>query len=511
MQSGKQPKRPPVILLAFANEHDERPLEHLQHERDLLQEALEPLERDGLCKLVVEPIATLDRITKRLAEFGSRVRVFHFAGHAAARVLKFEKQDGSSTSIDATGFARLLASGEAPDIVFLNGCSSAEQARELLNEGVLAVIGTTDAIDDNVATRMSAHFYQRIAANASIREAFDFARHRHSAEFGDDHRHAYRSIEFEDEGGSEPDGWPWELHARPNDRDRVENWSIRGLQNAPSDAADVTLLGYMCDRREQIDWLVNTALPRQDQSSPNRPLGLIVHGPLGEAHTEFLRRLQEWDLPRYLQAQTGVARSVKLVSIDWNNSIDALRRELAIEIAGNEEATVDEIQRSIIESRESTIIETTVGTREWGASTPDTVKEWFDLFEGFGDLPSGQLLLPVVMILEKKSEDGRFKFWKSGPEKFVRRFGSSHSITEPLPRLEPVPMEAVTDEWLREDFAEQAKDLIDEVRMERNFLVARLRPFVKDLYRREAKDALPMEDIGDPLAAEIQSILQDVR
>lgn len=513
MRSKLQSKRPPVILLAFANEDGKRRLPNLQEERDELQDALEPLQTDGLCKLVVEPIATLDRISKRLAEFGDRLAIFHFAGHAAARVLQFENSDGGSDDIDAKGFARLLCSGpRTPDVVFLNGCSSGDQAEELLNNGVLAVIGTTDAIDDNVATKMSALFYQRIAAGGSITQAFDLAAGHHESLFKSDRKRAFRDAYFENSESPASTEWPWQLHPRTGDRKRVEEWSIHGLQNKESSGTDATLLGYMCDRKDQIDVFLEKALPEHDADSANRPLGLIVHGPLGEAHVEFVRRIHEWDLPRYLQARSGVARPVNKVSIDWKNDATALQRELAIALTGRDDAAVNDIQQSIIESRASTIVETTVGIGDWSGVTPGVIRHWLNIFAGFGDLPKGQLLLPVVVILEKPSPWDRLQFWKTMPERFVARFGAPESMsTEPLPQLEPVPMDAVTDQWLRQDFEEQAKDLIDELNLERNYLVAELRPFVKTLYQDEGKDALPMEDLGDRLAVKIQNILQETR
>ena len=60
-------------------------------------------------------------------------------------------------------------------LVFLNGCSTADQVEVLRNAGIPAVIATTEGIDDAVATEFAKGFYASLADDHDLRTAFHTA------------------------------------------------------------------------------------------------------------------------------------------------------------------------------------------------------------------------------------------------------------------------------------------------------------------------------------------------
>ena len=58
----KEKNKPPVVLLAFANDYQGKNLEYLEAERDEIYNALKTAEHDRLCQVEIIFNATLDKI-----------------------------------------------------------------------------------------------------------------------------------------------------------------------------------------------------------------------------------------------------------------------------------------------------------------------------------------------------------------------------------------------------------------------------------------------------------------
>ncbi|MDJ0911804.1 MAG: CHAT domain-containing protein [Woeseiaceae bacterium] len=517
MNAGTRTKKAPVILLAFSDERDGRRLTSLQNERRSLEAALEPLQDEGLCEIVVEPTATIDDITRRLDQFGDRLAIFHFAGHASPDAIQMESADGGTTNIDATGFAGLLSARgrRPPSLVFINGCSSAEQSIELLNQGVLAVVGTLDSVDDDVATGFAGLFYQQIAGSRSIAEAFDFAESRYASEFGKETQRAYRQVEFED-GDPPSNEWPWKLYPEGDKGKRAREWSIAGLKSTAEEARNTRLLGYMCDRRDQVDFLIDKLLPEQELESSSRPVGLIVHGPTGEAHRKFLKRLEVWDLPHYLSSKSGVQPLVQHVELEWKNSAESLQRQFAEQLTGRGDASPDEVLAAYADTRSPMIVSAMIDIDDWSKSTPKAIEGWFSYIATLGELPKGQAMLVVVAVREEPSSQwDQAKIWKATPARFVKKFNAPKDMTAAaLPRLEPIPKRIVTDQWLdrKEEFEAQVKELLDELpAARREGVILEIHAYVDKLYKEEESDVLQMRVLGANLALKIHNVIEEAR
>lgn len=156
----------PVILLMFANQQDAY-LDKLKEESKKINDILSTHHDKGTIEVYREESTTTDDLSKALTRFDKRTVIFHYAGHADGGSLRFEGGDGN-----AAGLAELL--GQLPNLklVFLNGCSTQDQVKFLLENGVKAVIATAVPINDEKAVLFAENFYRSFSNNHSIESAF---------------------------------------------------------------------------------------------------------------------------------------------------------------------------------------------------------------------------------------------------------------------------------------------------------------------------------------------------
>lgn len=152
----------PVIFLAFANDRDNTVgyLRNLPDEARRIRAALERAEQAELCEVVVRSNSTAQDIFKVFQDpkYRNRVGIFHYGGHANGYELLLESAAGQAAAADAGGLADFLGHQQGLKLVFLNGCSTQQQTQGLLDANVPAVISTSRAIDDKVATDFSSQF-----------------------------------------------------------------------------------------------------------------------------------------------------------------------------------------------------------------------------------------------------------------------------------------------------------------------------------------------------------------
>ena len=174
--SREESRAKPVVFLAFANEQEgQHYLRNLPEESRQLQSILQEAEDRGLCELVVRTNATLDLVDEVFRRHGSRVALFHFAGHADADRLLLESASGAMAA-HAEGLAGYLGGQGGVKLVFLNGCSTRPQVAELLRKGIDVVVATARPIDDDSARKFAVDFYQQLVAGRTFRDAFEKAR-----------------------------------------------------------------------------------------------------------------------------------------------------------------------------------------------------------------------------------------------------------------------------------------------------------------------------------------------
>ncbi|MEW6737554.1 MAG: CHAT domain-containing protein, partial [Acidobacteriota bacterium] len=219
----------PVIFLAFANDQQDgnNYLRQLPIEHNELRQALNQLRIRELCEIVERANVGFDQVVEIFQEYRNRIVIFHFGGHANSYQLLFESIDGQTKAVPARRLAELCHNQSGLKLIFLNGCATRQQAEELLNTNVPAVIATSQAIDDQVARMFASCFYRGFANGASIRTAFDEAATMVLAEKGEQYREFYfsgvKSIN---------ERFPWELFLKRG-RETVAQWSLSDACNDP--------------------------------------------------------------------------------------------------------------------------------------------------------------------------------------------------------------------------------------------------------------------------------------
>lgn len=222
----------PVMFLAFAQDRvpGSTYLRNLPFELDGIRKALHQVRQAGLCEVVERANTTVENILDVFQEYQDRIAVFHYGGHAESYQLLLESLTGECTVAHSTGLVSFLAKQKGLKLIFLNGCCTQQQALDLVHAGIPAVVGTSQAIADEVATDLSVRFYKGLASGRSIDHAWAEAVDEVKIEQGADWRHLYA-----DSKSNRPDRFPWDIYYRDG-AEKVKDWSL-------PDAADNPLFG----------------------------------------------------------------------------------------------------------------------------------------------------------------------------------------------------------------------------------------------------------------------------
>jgi WD40 repeat protein len=216
----------PVIFLAFANDKvdNARYLRNLPMEMSGIRKALYEAEDAELCEVVERANATIEDILDIFQDnrYKDRIAVFHYGGHADGYQLLLEQLDGSHSIAHGAGLVSFLAKQKGLKLIFFNGCSTQQQAIELVQGGVPIVVGTSQAISDDVATSLAVRFYSGIANGASIgrawAEAIDLIKIQKG---GENTRGLYRKSAVQEV----EDRLPWEMHLKTG-AEMVKEWNL---------------------------------------------------------------------------------------------------------------------------------------------------------------------------------------------------------------------------------------------------------------------------------------------
>ncbi len=226
------PSDKPVIFLAFAQDRVEGGayLRNLPLEQDGIRKALQKAKQAGLCEIVERSNTTVENILDVFQEYQDRIAIFHYGGHADSYELLLESLSGEHAMARSEGLVSFLARQKGLHLVFLNGCSSRQQALDLTEAGVPAVIGTSQKISDEIATNLSGRFYRGLAAGLAIErawaEAIDQIKiEKDTASFRGMHG---EGIAEEDAGNR----LPWEIYYREG-AEIVKEWNLPAAANQP--------------------------------------------------------------------------------------------------------------------------------------------------------------------------------------------------------------------------------------------------------------------------------------
>ncbi|MGD2086401.1 MAG: hypothetical protein PVH61_09490 [Candidatus Aminicenantes bacterium] len=218
-------KQKPVIFLAFANDRvdDAAYLRNLPNELRGIREELEEAKNEGLCEVVERSNVTIEDILDVFQDdtYKNRIAIFHYGGHASGYQLLLESLSGGHGPAHREGLAAFLARQEGLKFVFLNGCSTQQHALELTQAGIPAVVGTSQSINDEVATNLSIRFYNGIANGASLEKAWldaedSIKTQKGTANFRDLYWQGKEEIE---------DRFPWDIFYKKG-AEKVKDWNL---------------------------------------------------------------------------------------------------------------------------------------------------------------------------------------------------------------------------------------------------------------------------------------------
>jgi hypothetical protein len=182
---------PPLRILGMvASPRDLDPLD-VEHEKGLMDEAIEDLQADGLVELTWlegESWRDLQRAMRR----GGPWHIFHFVGHgdfdltAEEGLIAFaEERTGRRHLLRSRDLARLLDGHRYLRLAFLNSCEGARgsegdpfsgTAATLVRRGIPAVVAMQYQITDKAAIEFSSAFYEALADGLPVDAAVTEAR-----------------------------------------------------------------------------------------------------------------------------------------------------------------------------------------------------------------------------------------------------------------------------------------------------------------------------------------------
>ena len=225
--------QPPIILLAFANDQEvpERYLRNLADEAKAIKSALKNAEKEGLCEVKELSNVTIKEIYDFFQDqrYNHQIAIFHYGGHANSYELLLEAANRTNSPAHTAGLVPFLARQKGLELIFLNGCNTQQQATQLLDAGISAVIGTAKAVKDKIAFNLADRFYKGLGEGLSINGAWEDAKDEFKTTVSSNGR--TRDVFLRN--NIKDDNTPlWKLNIRPG-AETIENWSLPIGANNP--------------------------------------------------------------------------------------------------------------------------------------------------------------------------------------------------------------------------------------------------------------------------------------
>ncbi|MGK0364205.1 MAG: hypothetical protein ACI85O_001262 [Saprospiraceae bacterium] len=199
----------------------------------------ENLENSQRCEVELLPAATFERIRNKFNQYGSRIKVFHYSGHANDFGLLLNEKKGS------TNLSSWLNGQTDLRLIFLNACSTLPQIKEFSGTNQCTFIATTNKVKDSAAHDFSIGFYEAFSFGNSVKYAFGKAELLVRNNFPNN---KYRELNLDEEQEEEQQlgnkERPWRL--------LPESGGAFKLENTLSTAKADIHFYKECDREEQF-------------------------------------------------------------------------------------------------------------------------------------------------------------------------------------------------------------------------------------------------------------------
>ena len=225
----------PYILFAFANEEliPDKYLRNLPKEQEALENLFSEPDGQELCENKILKNATVGQIIEHFQKqenTPSPIQILHFSGHGSKDSLVFQTLERRNLNARNESLADFFGKYKSLKLVFLNACYTKALAEHLLGHDIPAVIGTSQAILDEAATKFSLSFYKGMLRGHSLRRAFEEAKNQIEIEFSNEFNGVFRdSKEIGWEGSSSV---PWELKVKQG-HETIQNYNFPDAAQKP--------------------------------------------------------------------------------------------------------------------------------------------------------------------------------------------------------------------------------------------------------------------------------------
>ncbi|MBX7242221.1 MAG: CHAT domain-containing protein [Bacteroidia bacterium] len=373
--------KPPVILLAFANDRQDnsRYLRGLADELRGIRQALQPAKRAGKVDIIEIANASLSDIIDAFTdpENAGRIKIFHYAGHADSFRLMLETTGGVTEYANAEGFSSFLARQGSLSLVFLNACSTKAQADGLLAKGIPTVIATSSVISDNIATQLSIRFYKSIASYRPVSQAFQDATDEIKTLYGENN---FRKVYWDALPENEvPAVMPWDIYPTNNNPWKLEP-PLTQASNINFKIGPFSHL--MVDRNEQNDEFVSS-FSMGITKPVRKPLTFLIHGKKDDRHESLITRFSFETV-----GKSNYIRPYEIRNWPVKGSPDELKHLLKMRLLESLEAlnwsgkntdiitAKDIVYNPFFATQKNIIFQHNIPGEEWSAAT-DTLLSWY--------------------------------------------------------------------------------------------------------------------------------------
>ena len=292
-----------------------------------------PCEDKGQLKLIRESQADTQDIPQLFSQYQNRIQVFHYGGHADGQHLYFENQAGHSE-----GLADLFVLQQNMVLLFLNGCSTHNQAIQYLERGVPIVIATTFNISDQKAVYFAENFYDALAKQHTIKEAYEHAVG--AIKLAYDNLGSYEAslVNYSKGNFGRKIGLniPWQLYVNPEKKELL-NWRIPKETSLPKYLTTVPVINEpLIGRTAEIQTIKNIL------NNSNKPLLINGIGGIGKTRLMIEYAHQYENYYRHF------------IWIDQNNDLQSsliynniLNKNLRIKPGGHLQTDINQLFNSI--------------------------------------------------------------------------------------------------------------------------------------------------------------------
>lgn len=465
----------PVIFLAFANDQQNKAnyLRGLSQEQRSIRQALQSIEKAGLIEIVERVNVSLSDIIDVFtdARYQGRISVFHYGGHAGSYVLMLENMAGTANELaNIAGFSAFLGRQVGLELVFLNGCSTKDQADFLLNKGVKAVIATSSAIKDAVATQFATRFYKGIGNYQVITQSYQDARDEALTLSGENN---FRKVYWEGLPDAEvPNIMPWEVYPSQGSL-----WAIaRPVMPPPPPEQKVGPFSYLlCDRVEQNDEF-KLSFSQAIVQPVRKPQLFLIRGLKEDRHDSLITRFSWESIGKKV-----FVRPNEIKNWPVKGSINDLKQLLKLRIVETFESlnwqgktaasisAMDIITNPFFSTQKNVILQHNIPGEEWNPTTIELLNwyigEFWNVEQKDSYLPNFTIFINILYATDQiksgfLSSFFSKKYYKKDIQEELQKLADAYpNHCRLLSELEPISKDVV-DTWVVDTHLSDVNDFL---------------------------------------------------